>query len=245
MKYLSAALILASAGTCISSPAFAYRHFDYEPNYYNNFPRDTIYISGNVGLGRLSTPEKAIDPINDDWITSTSYNNESIAAGGTIGFKHALSRQFLLGTEAGYDYNGVAKYTENYKPNYTWTESTTYRISSQDIHLLATGTLLFSNGFNIFAKGGAARVDQKLRVTNAVDYTVIPLYLGETSIVRYKPMAVAGFGFQLQAVDIYAQYSHIFAKDAKNFEDFIDQYGFTDIVSVDTFKVGLGVHVKV
>src|SRR5215467_5069219 len=124
MKYLAVALILASTSTFVSPSAFAYRHFDYEPNYYNNFPRDTIYVSGDVGLGRLSTPEKAIDPVNDDWITSASYNNESIAAGGTIGFKHAVGQQFLLGAESGYDYNGVAKYTENYNPNYFWTEST-------------------------------------------------------------------------------------------------------------------------
>lgn len=252
MKYFTAALILTSACTCINAHAFVYRRVPVENPYYRSYDpyygytsRDSVYITGDVGLARLATPEQPIMPIDNVWVSGASYNNESVAAGAAVGFKHAVSRQLLIGAETGYDYNGRSKYTEDYYQNITWTESTNYTISSQDIHLLATGTLLFRSGFNIFAKGGAARVEQKLRVSNDVNYSNLPIFLGETSIAQFKPMAAAGLGFQFRAVDIYGEYSHIFGKDSKNFEDFMDPYGFTNVVSVDTFKIGLGVHVKV
>jgi hypothetical protein len=252
MKYLSIGLMVLSASLTLSSTALAYRRVYVENPYYRNVdpyyrntPRDSFYIAGDVGLGRLSTPDQVLDPVDGNWIVGASHNNESVAAGGTVGFQHAVNRQILVGAEAGYDYNGASKYTEDYIQNITWTESTTYRLSSQDIHLLATGTVLFPNGFNIFVKGGAARVDQKLRITNEVDYTNLPIYLGETSIVAYKPMAAAGLGFRFQAVEIYAQYARIFGENAENFQDLFDQNGFTDVVSVDTFKMGLAVHIRV
>lgn len=253
MKYLSAALILVSACTCLSANAFVYRrvtaaesyHRNYEPVYGYDTPLNIVYFSGEVGLGHLMTPEEYISPPDNYLISGASYRTQSVAAGANLGFKHAVNRQFLIGGEVGYDFNGQSKYNEEYYPNFTWVESTNYTISSQDIHLLATGTILFHSGFNIFAKGGAARVEQKLKVSNDVDYATIPIYLGENTITQIKPMAAAGVGFQLRNAGIYAEYSHIFGKDAQNFEDFMDANGFTDVVSVDTFKVGLSIQTRI
>lgn len=251
MKSLSIALIVTCGCLTVSSAAFAYRYpprynsyRDY-PNPYNPVARDSFYIAGDFGLGLLSTPSDPLISPDSVFITEATANNESIAAGGAIGYRHAVGRNFLVGGEFGYDYNGTARYKEVYHSNDSQTESTTYKISSQDLHLLATGTVLFNSGFNIFAKGGTARVEQKLKVSNQVSYTNIPIFLGETSITGYKPMAAAGIGYQFKAVDIYAQYSHIFGIKADSASDLFNANGFTDIVSVDTFKIGMAINIRV
>jgi OmpA-like transmembrane domain len=249
MKNSILALIVAGTSVVIS-PALAYRYYPAPAPapFYNAYsPRDSFYIAGDVGVGSLATPEQVLIPVSGP-ITGASYETgKSIAASGSVGFKHALNPHVLLGAELGYDYNGASKYTEDYTPDWTYTESTTYRISSQDLHVLATGTLVFGRGFNIFAKGGAARVRQTLRITNQVDYSDLPFYLGGTTLVGYKPMAAVGMGYQFRAVEIYAQYSHIFGTDASNFyPDLFNENGsFANIVSSDTIKMGLAFHIPV
>ncbi len=250
MKNSILALIVAGSSVAVS-PALADRYYPaapYQNNFYNLYlPRDSFYVSGDVGLGSLATPQQVLIPISGP-ITGASYEiGKSVAASGSVGFKHALNRHVLLGAEFGYDYNGSSKYTEEYAPNWSYTESTTYRISSQDLHVLATGTLVFGRGFNVFAKGGAARVQQKLKITDQVDYSNLPYYLGGTTLVGYKPMAAVGLGYQFRAVEIYAEYSHIFGTDAENFyPDLFNENGtFATIVSSDTIKMGLAFHIPV
>lgn len=253
MKNSILALIVAGTSVVIS-PALAYRYYPvpapapYQNNFYNAYlPRDSFYVSGDVGLGSLATPEQVLMPV-DGYITGASYEvGKSVAASGSIGFKHVLNPHVLLGAEFGYDYNGSSKYTEEYAQDYSYTDSTTYRISSQDLHVLATGTLLFGRGFSVFAKGGAARVQQTLRITDQVDDVNPPLYLYGTSIAGYKPMAAVGMGYQFKAVEIYAQYSHIFGTDASTFyPDLFNLDGtFATIVSSDTIKMGLAFHIPV
>jgi hypothetical protein len=120
-------------------------------------------------------------------------------------------------------------------------------MKSGDLHLLMTGTIMMPHGFNVFGKVGVARVDQALRISNQLPDDSVPFIVTTDRLVQYKPMAAAGVGYQLGMVGIYGQYSHIFATNASNFSDFIDPVtgDFTQVVSVDTFKVGMSVSLRV
>jgi hypothetical protein len=249
-------LPLALVSGFIGSPALAYRYVAadapppaYPGTFYNNYyPRDSVYIAGDAGLGALDTPEQFLLPPDNSGISSASYEvGKSVAAGGSVGIEHVVGRHFSIGSEFGYDYNGNSKYTEDYNQNFTYTDSSTFRISSQDLHVLAVGNLLIGRGMKVFVKGGAARVDQTLRITNQVDYSNLPFLMGETRIIGYKPMAAIGLGYQFRAVEIYGQYSHIFGASPENFyPDLFNQDGtFANVVSTDTFKIGLAVHVPI
>ena len=248
MKYLAAASIVVSS--LAITPAFA--RYPGPPMGYPGYPMEpqyvlsSVYISGDAGMGTLATPDQNIP--DEDGVTSATHSTGSFGGGGSIGFRRAVNPMLLLGLEAGYDYNGQAKYTQNYNDWYTVyaNDTVTYKIISQDVHVLATGMVLFPSGFNFFAKGGAARVDQKLRITNQFPYEVFPYFITETSITAYKPMAAAGIGYRFRVLDIYAQYSHIFATNADNFSDLFNQDGtFSSVASVDTFKLGAAINVRI
>lgn len=241
MKYLAISTLVVSSLSI--TPAFA-RYGTPPMGYFPPEPQNQVYFSGDIGYGALSTPNQNVVDPDGVFITAASNSNTSISGGGSIGFRHAISPLFAVGTEFGYDYDGRATYTEDYAG---WSmDSTSYKVISQDLHVLATGTILFHNGFNIFAKGGAARVDQKLRITNQIP-GYLPFFVAENNMVAFKPIAAAGIGYQYHVVGIYAQYSHIFGVNAVNFTDFVDPTtgNFTNIVSVDTFKVGMSVNLRV
>ncbi|MBS0352044.1 MAG: hypothetical protein JSR33_12865 [Proteobacteria bacterium] len=244
-KLILGAGFLAAAMTL--TPAFA-RYVPRVAYYPQPAPaQNSIYISGDVGYGVLATPDvNLLDP-DGYWIYQASHSNSTISAGGDIGYRRAVSRSFLVGTEFGYDYNGRAKYDEDwFLPDFWGSDYTSYKVISQDLHLLLTGTIMMPHGFNVFGKAGVARVDQTLRITNQMPY-VMPYVMTENRLVQYKPMAAAGIGYQFGVINIYGQYSHIFGTNASNFSDFIDPEtgNFTQVVSVDTFKLGMALNIRV
>lgn len=242
MKYLNLTAIIAV--TCLAvTPAFA-RYYYPAPRAYG-YPMApspyTGYFSVDLGAGTLATPDKNLVDPSGAYITDASHDNTYLAGGLSTGFRGAINPILSLGGEFGYGYDGQAKYTEEV----AYDSSGTARISSQDFNLLGTGMLHFRNGFNIFGKAGGAYVIQKLHVTGQA--------LGEdlgdynTSINGFKPMVATGIGYQLRMVNIYAQYSHIFGSNPDNFSDFISPTDgtLTQIVSVDTFKVGLAFNLRI
>ena len=208
-------------------------------------PANNAYVSADIGFGNLATPSQYLVDPNDapEVLSSASYQTGNLAGGASVGYQHALSPRFLIGAELGYDYNGNAKYTEGYQSYLGW-DDTTMKISSQDFHALATGTVMLKYGFNVFAKAGVARVNEKLDVSNVPSELSDTVY--EDHLTGYKPMAAAGLGYQIHAVELYAEYSHIFGSDDSNFDDLISSDGhLKNIVSVDTIKAGIAAHIRI
>ena len=147
-------LALFSAASILTTAAFADNlSSSVAPIVPGNIaPLNSIYVSGDMGYGVLSTPDENLPcGVNCD----ASHSNGSFAAGLNVAYNRAILQNILLGAEFGYESNGQAKYTVG---------SVSEKITSKDFHLLATGTYLFSNGFDVFAKAGAARVKQKLKL---------------------------------------------------------------------------------
>ena len=209
-------------------------------------PKNSVYISGDVGYGALSTPDQNLAEPDGTYIQSASHSTGGFAGGVNIGLNHALSSNILVGGEFGWASNGQSKYTETSTANDTpaSNQTGTLKITSTDLQLLATSTFLFNNGLNVFGKAGAARVQQKGTVSS------YPAWEAETTITRYQPMLAAGVGYQFRMVNLFVQYGHIFGKDAKNVNDLfngnVDEDGnvtgdgsFNGTVAVDTIKAGV------
>ncbi len=245
MNLLLKVAVLAIAAGGVSAPVFAY------PDQPPVVHKHSFYVDGNFGFSMLSTPQEFIADCSPDHYYNGCYNSTyssgSLAAGADVGYHFAINPSFLLGGELGYSYNGRSRYNADYNEFYNWYWSqyrTTMKVKSQDIHLLATGTVVFHNGFNIFVKGGAAKVTQKLYVDTQSwidDYFPVPTEA--SSLTAVKPMAAIGLGYQSGLFNVNIQFSRIFATNAKDFSDMMDMDTLTmnKIVSVETVKLGLGI----
>lgn len=208
-------------------------------------PTNIVYIGGDLGYAVLATPDKNIaDPSLKLGITGASHSTGNFAGGANVGVKHAFTPNVLAGAEFGWDYNGFSKYTETFGEAGT----ATAEVHSWDLNLLGTGTYLFNNGFNLFGKAGAASVRQTL-TAKAPGYENNDV----THTTKVLPMVALGAGYQYKLLNFYVQYSHIFGKDANNFDDLVNvnnvdekaqtaTVSFKDVASVDAIKAGVSVN---
>ena len=232
------ALLSASAALLVTS-AFA------ETVLVDTTSKNSVYVSGEAGYGALSVPNKNIEVADGFFIKSASHSNDGFAGGANVGLNHALNHNVLVGAEFGYDYNTPAKYTENASTPATQgqdvqNDSLTMKVSSWNLHLLATGTYLFNNGINVFAKAGGARVEQKTSCSESSGDAI-----SNINDTQYQPMLAAGLGYRIKMVDIYAQYSHTFGKNANDFDDLFNSNGTVNVVSVDTIKAGIAYNIAI
>lgn len=199
----------------------------------NPFPKNNMYISGEVGYGSLDTP-------SDNLAQGVSYSSGSVAASFNIGFTHLVyknTNNLLLGIELGYDYNGQSQYTVS-----SGDDSSSMEIVSSDFHLLGTATYLFQNGINFFAKAGPAFVKQDLDFSSGDDSD----QTNDNSKSQCDPMLAVGGGYQYKNLNFYFQYNHIFGKDAQDWNDLFNPDGsFANIVSVDIYKAGIAANLAI
>ncbi len=223
---LNTQLVFLGAAVILTTSAFADT---------TTVPKNSVYLSGDIGYGNLSTPnDYPVDP-NSDFITGTSYSTHSVTSGVNLGFNHAITNHILVGGEVGWNYDGKAKYTTDFGDI-----SQTLTINSYDIHALATSTYLFSNGLNLFGKAGAARVYQK-GVWSATGW-----YDQYVDTTQYHPMLAVGAGYQIKMINTFVQYSHIFGQNAHDLTDVFNSQGeFTTTVAVDTIKLGVAVSLAI
>ena len=234
MKFFTKSTLLMVGAGFLMTPAFA-----------ANVSQNSIYISGDAGWGLLATPNDYL--FDKDTVTAgliingQSFERGSFAGGANIGYNRALSQNVLVGAEFGYDYNGQSKYTITYNDGISANDVTTkFKITSQDLHLLATATYLLNNGINVFGKAGVARVDQKFDVSGAHSND------SNDKATEYQPMIAAGIGYQYKMANLFVQYSHIFAKDATdNANDLFDSKGNLEVVTVDTVKAGIAFNISI
>lgn len=254
MKHLTVATLIVSSLAITPALAFGrypgpHRGYDRGNRYAEAPSQNEFYISGDIGSGTLATPDQNLQDPDGTFITNASHSNSSLSGGGSVGFRHFVNPMLAVGAEFGYDYNGQSKYEEDYGSSYYYNslDSSTLKITSTDFHLLATGTAFLRGGFNLFGKAGAARVHQSAKTYNEVPAQDVPYLTTDNSVDGYKPMVAAGFGYRIKMVDIYAQYSHIFGTNADNFSDLFDSTtsDSMNVVSVDTFKLGLAVNLRI
>ncbi len=175
-----------------------------------------VYVGGVAGYGSAALPNNSLNGV-----PSTSSKEGSLAWGGMVGYNYALTDHVLVGVEAGYNQDAKASYTFAGLGNET--------IKSRDLDAMLTSTYQFSSGFNVFGKAGAAELRQ-----------TVDAYDGNSRVTRIRPTMKVGSGYMFDlgnagAMDVFVQYTHIFAKNASNSNVNLA----TTPVSVSSVQVGV------
>ncbi len=202
----------------------------------NNSGKNNFYLSLSGGWAYLITPNAYVWSPDYPWlVSSTSFKQSGFSRGVDAGYKYALTKNFLLGVEGGYSFNGAATYTED-----SLMEKTTYKITSSDWHLLLTGTYQFNNGFNIFGKAGLARVNQSLNMNNPNNPNIFPMTQSSSiDSIRLQPMIAIGTGYKIKSFEIFFQYSHIFGSGVGEFSEMFNPSNFQKATAADSYKIGI------
>lgn len=154
---------------------------------------------GNVSL---HIPSTGTTPI-----PATSSSNRNYTYGATLGYNYAFTPNWLAGLEASYINFGY----NNYEFSYNGINGNT-KLKNWGIQLMATGTYLMNNGFNVFGKLGA--IDQRTIADNSLD-TVFGDYGHDThSTTKWLPAIALGVGYMpIQNLNIALQYERTFGDD--------------------------------
>ncbi len=156
--------------------------------------------------------------------TASTVDNKGLVYGGDIGYDYALDTNYLIGAEFGYSEDG--------KVDVTGVSSAYAKTKLSDWHLLATGTYLMDNGFNIFGKAGAARVHSS-ESDNLDGYE-------SSSATKTVPQLGLGAGYLMDlntsgSLNTFVEYDHIFGKNYRN-----DSTSNSDKpATMDILKVGV------
>lgn len=132
---------------------------------------------------------------------NVSSDNKNYVWGGTIGYNYAFARNWLAGLEATYINFGKTSYSSPLIGNNFLT------IKAYGPQIMATGTYLMNNGFNVFGKVGA--IDEKSKADAGNNQSA--------TTTKWIPAAAAGVGYMpIQNLDIALQYEYTFGDNAKN-----------------------------
>lgn len=168
-----------------------------------------IYVGGFGGWSAAESP-------NTTQTNAQSERNKNITWGGTLGYNYAITQNWSAGVEASYlnfgetSYNNVRGPSNGLlPPNYVTGNSD---IKSTGLQIMATGSYLMSNGFNVFAKAGA--IDEETKTGNVAGVATSPLPNGNTSVTSWLPAAAVGLGYMpVQNFNVALQYEHTFGAD--------------------------------
>jgi|GEM_PF-1302174 hypothetical protein len=182
------------------------------PNSYIQMPSKQGFVTGiEGGYAWIQTPSKNLYSLSDFTNGSNSYRTGEFSYGVHLGYDFALTPHVLLGPELGYYDNGYSQYKGSQPGFANKTE-----VTSSDFEAVAKLTYMWYNGWNIFGKGGVARVDQKFDSVQAFGTTVASN--GKT-LNKYKGIAAAGFGYEFaNGFSFSLVYRHIFASSSSNFQ---------------------------
>jgi len=226
-------IILAAAiSAALSVSAFA------APS--NGPAKSGLYIGGNLGAGNIAVTQLKSDKTGSDIPKASGGKLESdyhFVWGLFAGYQYAVTPNVALGAELGYNDNGYSESNEFSKGGV----SSKNKYTSKDVELLAVGKYYINNQFNVFAKGGIARVTE-----NSVEETMsIKTNKVSNDYIGYAPKVVVGVGYSpITNVDLTLEYDHIFGSDNANTLD--DKDSTSDkfntpkgVASVNAVKAGV------
>jgi len=128
-------------------------------------------------------------------------NNGGTYGGAIIGYDHALSPMLSIGIESGLNYGHQIMNTSRDQ----WRQE----VDTSTLDIPVMGTVKFfptEDGFNVFAKFG---VNYSIQTTT--DSIIWPETNSDTKR-KWVPIAAACVGYQINAFNIFAQYTYVFGK---------------------------------
>ena len=157
-----------------------------------------LVVGGQLGYAKFVPYSKL--PVSSPGV-SGDLSNGGAYGGVLVGYDFALSPMLSVGIETGLNYGYKIANGTVTGPGPTDVDTD---ISTLDIPIMATVKLFpTENGFNIFAKGGFDYSKQKLTGSaGSVDVS--------STDSKWRPVAAAGVGYQINALNIFAQYTYVF-----------------------------------
>jgi len=191
------------------------------------------YFGIGAGFGGMNTPKLSSA---DKALGNGSYSEHlrGFAARPYAGYLWA-NNNWRYGVEAGYLY-----YPEN---KYTWdagTNKSTLKYNGYAIDLLGVGKYVFDNGFNVFAKAGAAYTYQKTKFTNNMGTALGSFSKSETKVL---PELAGGVGYDFnQNFGMDVTLAHLFGNNPKNLSKATQKSDLTRVADVNTIMLGFTYH---
>lgn len=206
-----------------------------------------VGVSG--GYTFFSLPD---DPLHKVDFSATSgsdikrHQNESnghIAYGANMGFSVNVISNWDVGIDFAYNHNGEADYDYNVNDNND-SNTNDVSISSSDFDITGKLKYAFDNGFELYGKGGMARVSQDTdKVKGNMSITKNIKSSPSRSISEYAPIAGAGANFRFaNGLGLGVSVDHIFG-DSPSIEKLRDNgdrgknvYSITRIMGDITYR---------
>ncbi len=117
-----------------------------------------IFLTGGAGFGLVSAPVQNT-PLYaaSTFASSYSYSNLGAAFNGGVGYQQALTQNFSIGIEAGYNQLGSASANVD-----GGLDPLSFDIKNTAWQVLGNLTYLWNSGWNVFVNAGSAHVTQKI-----------------------------------------------------------------------------------
>ncbi len=229
---------------CCPSPSCCYYPYD---DCCNEFGfggcfRSGFYIGGEAGYAWIKTPQNDCG-CPDKIVLVDNYENIEVDshrghfAWGVFGGynRRICNSSFFLGVEAGYNDNGFSKLClrAHHPVIDTRTAYHNLKLHSKDWNISLTANYIFCDSFNVFVKGGAARVKETLGLEKhgrCEDFYYqsreIDDLFCQDSTQNWAGVVKAGLGYSIfDCVNIYVAYRGIFTKTCGEFNDQFEDIG--------------------
>lgn len=164
---------------------------------YADVSKTTAPVIAHTGVMLGIQGGYAQNNIKDTVKTSTTLliDKGNFYGGVNLGFEFAASKEVALGIESGLYYGSALSSVDAVKVN--------------DLIMPVVGTARFilPVGLNFFAKAGIAYINLSAS-EEGYTYTI-------NFDDHWSPIVAGGIGYQIKNINLFAQYSHIFRKEAK------------------------------
>jgi len=175
-----------------------------------------FFVGGNIGWSNPTTWNDS--SVAQAYLANSATSSVNGLSGGvSVGYNFAVNPSVLVGAELGYMYLG----STSYDLQGGFTGGTNLSSSEDAFQFLFTTTYVMPNGFNVFAKAGAAEVTQtNFNNVNIPGFGSQPFFSGGTSAVL--PAAAIGMGYMPNNhLNITLQYEQFFGNNNSNVQNYV------------------------
>jgi hypothetical protein len=167
---------------------------------------DAKAITGIVFGGQIGYSSGFDAPASGGGVT---YTNGNVNFGGLVGYDFALTDMFSVGAEV----------DVNYTPDIFEVSGAgqSIKYSSLNVPIMITGKFVLPIGLNLFAKGGINY--QRLNATCSGNAVSAICDAVETTNAQWNGVLAAGVGYQIESLNVFAQYMYVFGKKINDTSD--------------------------